>query len=147
MSDGKLIFQRVWEDKDGGRILFSVDDSYRGLARMIGKGTMEGARMYVSILDEAKAFVGTEAKTRGIVDLRELYGAPFRAQFLLGRWLLRNKESFDRLAVFGGRPFEMKIARAIAKIARMDRIGFFDREQEALDYLEWKETPPLPDGA
>ena len=62
-------------------------------------------------------------------------GVPLRAQFLLGKWLLNNKQHFLRIAVFGGKPWEMNMGRAVAKIARFQNIGFFADEPASLAYL------------
>ena len=72
----------------------------------------------------------------GLVDLRELHGVPIRSQFMLGKWLFGNKQRFARIAVFGGRAWEMRLARAIMTIAGMDRVGFFNTEAEATGWLK-----------
>ncbi len=70
-----------------------------------------------------------------MLDLRKLDGVPLRAQFLLGKWLLGNKHLFYRIAVFGGKAWEMNFARAVAKVAGFKNIGFYDDEASSLRYL------------
>ena len=101
---------------------------------------MAGVRAFVRMLDAAIAQIGRENKTRTLVDLRALHSSPIRAQVVLGKWLFKNREVVDRLAVFGGRPWEMKLARGIMALARVREVGFFDDEGPARASLGWS-TP------
>ena len=129
-----LLYEKEWRDANG-HFRMTVDKNNFGVTRFFGKGSMDGTRAFVVMLDESDAAVGTADDIRAMVDLRELSGAPIRAQFILGKWLMNHKHRFYRIGVFGGKPWEMKLARAVAKIARFKNIGFFGDEKSTLEYL------------
>ena len=131
-----IIFSREY-DHGGARITLSFDDAYRGLAVFSGSGTMDGVRAFVRMLDAAIKELGRENKTRTLVDLRSLHSSPIRAQVVLGKWLFMNRDVVDRLAVFGGRAWEMKLARGIMKLARIREVGFYDEQGPARASLGW----------
>ena len=136
-ASNELLFDRQWSEPSGN-FTMTVDQSHFGVTRMFGKGTMAGTRAFVEMLDESVTVVGEDVYVRALVDLRELTGSPLRSQILLGKWLLKNKHRFHRIAVFGGDPWEMKLARAIATLARFKNIGFYGDETPALSYLDNK---------
>lgn len=116
----------------------TVDDELRLAVTFVGKGSMPGARALIQLADSIRDELGHELVISALVDMRRLDGAPLRAQFVLGKWLLTRRKQVSRIAVFGGRPFEMGLARAVAKIARMGRQTFFGQElADALRFLEW----------
>lgn len=129
-----LLFEKAWRE-DGGSFRVSIDSNRFAVVRFKGKGSMPSTRAFIAALDEGHAAIGEVAEVRALLDLRQLEGVPLRAQFLLGKWLLHNKKHFYRIAVFGGKAWEMNMGRAVAKIARFENIGFFAEEPESLTYL------------
>lgn len=130
------IFERRFEDARGWFECY-VDHRYWSVARFHGHGSMDGARAAVAALDDAVRVLGASGHpVYALADLSDLQGTPIRAQFTLGKWLFRHKRHFARIAIFGGRPWEMHLAKAIMTIARMDRVSFFDAEGPATAWLE-----------
>ncbi|PIE16344.1 MAG: hypothetical protein CSA66_07425 [Proteobacteria bacterium] len=138
-SDPKWVHVREWREPEQ-LIRVSADAEDRGAVYFSGAGSMAGARALTELLDELRALIGTDKRFVAIVDLRDLAGAPLRAQFHIGKWLFARKRQIERVAVFGGRPFEMRIARAVMKIARMREASFFDSLDDALRWLGWGRT-------
>jgi len=134
MSETKYLFERDWT-RGTSQVKFRVDETHRSFCYFIGKGTMDGARAFLRFADEAIVEFGDEYLTTSLVDLSQLHSAPLRSQFLLGKWLFKNKRYIAKIAVFGGKPYEMAIARAVMKIARMKQVGFFKRGEEARAFL------------
>ena len=130
-----FMFDKEWSEPSG-KFTMTVDQNHLGVTRMYGKGTMAGTRAFVDMLDESAMVVGEDVNVRALVDLRELTGSPLRSQLLLGKWLLKNKHRFHRIAVFGGDPWEMKLARTVATLARFKNIGFYDDETPSMEYLK-----------
>ncbi|MBL4633002.1 MAG: STAS/SEC14 domain-containing protein [Kofleriaceae bacterium] len=129
-----LLFEKTWEG-EGSRFRMSIDVNHYAVVRFHGKGSMAGTKAFVATLDEGHARLGDPNDVRAMLDLSCLHGVPLRAQLLLGKWLLANKEHFHCIAVFGGKTWEMNFARAVAKIARFKNIGFYDDEAPSLTYL------------
>ena len=134
-TEPKILFERHWA-KGGAEVDFHVDEEMYSLVVFGGKGSIDGAKEFLKMADEAIAFLGPEYQTRITADLRKLNGAPIRSQFLLGKWLLKNKRYVERIAVFGGRRIEMTIARAVMKIGRMHHVGFFNDAASALRFIK-----------
>lgn len=136
MSDTtpEILFERQWR-ATGISIRFHVDKDMRSFAVFEGKGSMESARQFLKMCDDAIVHFGAAYETRSLIDLRSLRGAPLRSQFLLGKWLLKNKRYIAKIAVFGGNKWEMTLARAVMKIARMKHVGFFNDESAARSFL------------
>ena len=130
------IYDRTYSDTKG-RFRMVVTRDYRGIVRGHGTGSMDGARALVRFGEEVLDIVGRGGAHTAMIDLTEVVGAPFRAQFVLGKWMLRRKTYLRKVAVFGGRPWEMSLARAVARIARMKHVGFFATEDEAVRFLDW----------
>lgn len=133
-----FLFERDWTNPNtGGTLRCTIDPDFKVRLVATGKGTMEGAHAFVRILNEAIEELGRDYRVEAKVDLRQLYSSPVRAQFVLGKWLFANKALIDNVAIFGGKPWEMRLARVVMKIARMKRVGFFDTEAQAIAYLGW----------
>lgn len=113
----------------------SIDVNHCAVVRFDGKGSMAGTKAFIASLNEGQAQLGDANDVRTIIDLSNLRGVPVRAQLLLGKWLLANKQYFHCIAVFGGKPWEMNFARTVAKIARFRNIGFYPDEEHSLSYL------------
>ena len=135
-DEKELIFEARQETADAWYSL-SVRADYRCFLVLSGKGTMEGARAIVEMLDRAEIELGDDIPLiLGAIDLSLLRGGPLRAQSVLGRWLLGHRHKFKRIAIFEGRPFEMKLGRLTMKVARFHKVGFFDRRDDALRWLD-----------
>lgn len=100
-----------------------------------GKGTVKGTRALVRMFDEIAELRTTDETVDAFMDLTGLSKTPLRAQAILGKWLLLHHKEIDRVAVFGARPWERRIAQAILKIARFDRAAFFKTRDEAARWL------------
>jgi len=136
-NENGFLFERDWADGKGGTITYTIDGEYKARIVMGGKGTMDGTHAFVRMLDDAITELGRDKKVTTKIDLRNLRDSPVRAQFILGKWLFKNKDQVENLAIFGGKAWEMRLARLIMKIARMHRVGFFDTEPQALAFLKW----------
>lgn len=134
-----LLYDRTWENPHGnGGFRMTVCDANRGVIRSFGKGTMDGARAIVAHFNEALGLLGGDTKFTGLVDLRQLSGSPLRAQFVLGKWLVTHKALFERVGIYGGKPLEARMARAIIRMARMKQhVLVTPHEADALDFLGW----------
>lgn len=129
--------QRVWNEP-GQRIDITVDDAYRVAVVFDGKGSMPGARALVDLLEDVRAELGPSVVISGLVDMRKLDGAPLRAQFTIGKWLLSRRKQVSKIAVFGGKPFEMGVARAVMTIAGMGQQAWFGNHlKDAVHFLGW----------
>lgn len=129
--------ERDWRETNQV-IRIRVDDQHRTDVVFDGKGSMEGARALIALVDKIRDELGHHVMISTIVDMRRLDGAPLRAQFLIGKWLLSRKKQIDKVAVFGGKPFEMGIARAVMTIAGMGSKAWFGNTvQDALKFLGW----------
>lgn len=129
------LFEKTFSDDRGAGFDLRVTEEGLSTTRFFGRGSLEITHAFIDALDEGIDVVPDELIVRGRVDMSELEGTPLRAQFLVGKWLLKNKQRFAKIAVFGARPWEAKVARAVMKIARMRNVGFFDTDREADDYL------------
>lgn len=131
-----LLYDRAFED---GKVSISVqiDERYRTRIALKGRGTMEGVLAFLGMLDECIEELGTDHPVEALIDLLALDGAPIRAQVKIGRWLFAKRHLVKSVAVFGGKTWEMKVARAVMVIARIHNVGFFKEEPEAVRYLQW----------
>jgi len=136
LDDPRWITTRTWSEP--GQVLhIAVDEVLRAVVYLSGKGSMGGARALIDVMEKIRDHLGHDKVFTAVVDLRELDGSPLRAQFLLGKWLFQRKAQLERVAIFGGKPFEMRLARAVMKIARMKNAGFFDTGDEAIRWMGW----------
>ncbi|TNF23574.1 MAG: STAS/SEC14 domain-containing protein [Deltaproteobacteria bacterium] len=136
LDDPRWLLTRTW--REPGQLLhIVVDPELRAIVYFSGKGSMGGARALIDVMESIRDAVGHDKVFSAVVDLRELDGSPLRAQFLLGKWLFTRKAQLERVAIFGGRPFEMRLAQAVMKIGMMRNAGFFDTQREAIAWIGW----------
>lgn len=129
--------KRHWKEQDQV-IDITVDASHRTVVVFDGKGSMAGAKALIDLVESIRDELGHHILITALVDMRKLDGAPLRAQFTLGKWLLMRKKQMDKIAIFGGKPFEMGIARAVMTIAGMGaKASFGNHLDEALRFLGW----------
>ncbi len=129
-----LLYEKSWEEETGN-FRMSIDENHCAVVRFHGKGSMAGTKAFIASLDEGRERIGEANDVRAIIDLSHLDGVPLRAQLKLGKWLLANKHQFHCIAVFGGKPWEMNFAKAVAQIARFKNIGFYESEERSVSYL------------
>ncbi|MCC6625315.1 MAG: STAS/SEC14 domain-containing protein [Deltaproteobacteria bacterium] len=131
------LVERTWRETNQV-IHITVDTNHRTVVVFDGRGSMEGARALIQLVDEIRDHLGHHILIEALVDMRRLDGAPLRAQFLIGKWLLTRKKQIQKVAVFGGKPFEMGLARAIMTIAGMGSKAWFGNHlADALGFLQW----------
>jgi len=131
------LVERTWRETNQV-IHITVDATYRTVVVFDGKGSMDGARALIQLVDEVRDTLGHHVLIEALVDMRRLDGAPLRAQFLIGKWLLSRKKQIEKVAVFGGKPFEMGLARAIMTIAGMgSKASFGNHLKDAMAFLGW----------
>ncbi|MCB9728731.1 MAG: hypothetical protein H6744_17495 [Deltaproteobacteria bacterium] len=135
-SDRELLFHRVYDDGDV-RIEVGIDTAYNSIATLAGRGTVKGAKALTRMLDDASEQLGRHNRTRSLVSLEALHDSPIRSQLVLGKWLFQNRQLVDAIAVYGGKPWEMKLARAVMQIAQLQNAGFFQTRPEAEAFLGW----------
>lgn len=136
-GESKWLAERHWEEQ-GQKMHITFDHQHRGVVVFDGKGSINGARALIEIIDELREQFGHDIVISSLVDMRKLDGAPIRAQFIIGKWLLSRKKQVSKVAVFGGKPFEMGIARAVMTIAGMGSKAFFGNHlHEAVAFLGW----------
>jgi hypothetical protein len=134
---GGWLAERSWSEP-GQHIHITVDAEHRSVVVFDGKGSMPGAKAFVDLVESIREELGAEIRIAALVDMRRLDGAPLRAQFIIGKWLLSRKKRIAKVAVFGGKPFEMGVARAVMKIAGMGEQSFFGNHlADALAFLGW----------
>ncbi|MEZ4268532.1 MAG: hypothetical protein R3F39_19375 [Myxococcota bacterium] len=133
-TNPNLLFHRVYDDGEV-RIEVGIDPGYNTTAVLAGRGTVKGAKALCDILDDAANKLGRHNRTRSLVSLEKLHDSPIRGQLILGKWLFQNRSLVDAIAVYGGKPWEMKLARAAMQIAQVSNAGFFQTEAEAKRFL------------
>jgi hypothetical protein len=136
--------KRHWQEQ-GQVIDITVDPSHRTVVVFDGKGSMAGAQALIDLVESIRDELGHHILITALVDMRRLDGAPLRAQFTLGKWLLMRRKQMDKIAIFGGKPFEMGIARAVMTIAGMgSKANFGNHLEQALAFLGWpRERYPI----
>lgn len=133
----RWLAERNWSEPTQ-RIDITVDSEYRMAVVFTGKGSMAGAKALVDLIDSLRTELGHHVMISALVDMRRIDGAPLRAQIVLGRWLMMSKKQIAKVAIFGGKPFEMGIARAVMTIAGMgQKASFGNHLDEALRFLGW----------
>jgi len=136
VSDPRWKIVREWREP-GQLILLTLDADHRACVYFDGKGSLDGAKALIDLVDRVRDEVGHDKVFAAIVDMRDLSGAPLRAQFVIGKWLFARKRQIAKIAVFGGRPFEMKVAQAVMTVARMKNASFFKTLGQAIAWLGW----------
>lgn len=130
----KLLVSRRYDD-DKVAISFEIDADHNTTVVVRGDGTLGGARAMLGYLDDAVRELGPTFHSRVFFDLSESRGAPLRAQFMFGKWLLGHKAMIARGVVVGARPLERRIAAAAVRIAGLSNVRFFERADEARAWL------------
>lgn len=129
-----MLFEHTHEGEKSSFVAEMGDDRLLTVA-FSGTGEMSTTRAFVETMDKLVATHGSGGPIRFAMDLREFEKSPLRAQVMLGRWLMSNKTAFSKIAVFGGKPAEIKMATGIGKIAGFDALGAFATKVEADAFL------------
>lgn len=138
-ANSRMLVDRTWTEP-GQRIHITMDEQHRAVVVFDGKGTMAGGQALMNLIDQLREEFGHGLVIAALVDMRKLDGAPLRVQFLLGKWLLTRKKQISKIAIFGGKPIEMGIARAVMTISGMGQKAHFGNHRaDALRFLGWPE--------
>jgi hypothetical protein len=133
-ASGSVLFHRSLEGDNGGYDLRLCEGWHVSL-KMWGRGTVGHVERLIEDLDDLdRAFPAAPGMDTAI-DLTGAEHAPLRVQLMLGKWLFKKRHRVNKMAVYGGPPLPMKIARAVCTIARMEQVGFFERHDDALHFL------------
>lgn len=133
-ATGTVLIQRAHQTEIGSFDIILTEDWDLSMT-LRGVGTVDSFRRLIDALEEVHTSYPDSPKIRAGVDLTGGENAPLRAQMMLGKWLLSRRGRVGRLAVFGGPPLPMKIARAVCSIAGMKEAEFFRTREEGLRYL------------
>lgn len=129
------IFEREYRDHKTWFTAQAVDP-YRIVVRFHGRGTVEGTQAFLRVIDEAIEAYPDELPKCALLDVSDLQKTPLRSQIIMGHWLLTKKHLIGHVALLGARRWERAIAKAVMKIARMNRIDFFKTEGAATQWLD-----------
>lgn len=129
-----LLVSRRYDDGKVA-ISFEIDADHNTTVVVVGDGTLGGARAMLGYLDDAVRELGPTFHTRVYFDLSESRGAPLRAQFMFGKWLLGHKRMIARGVVVGARPVERRLAAAAVRIAGLSNVRFFEDGEAARAWL------------
>jgi hypothetical protein len=139
-QEKRWLAEREWREP-GQVIHITTDEAYRTVVVFDGKGSMSGTKALMDLVESLRDQLGHHIRITVLVDLRRLDGVPLRAQFVLGRWLIARRRDIERIAVFGGKPLEMGLARAAMTVAGMADTAFFgQRLEDAVRFLGWPEA-------
>lgn len=129
-----MLFEHTHKGEKSSFVAEMGDDRLLTVA-FSGTGEMPTTRAFVETMDKVIAAHGSGGPIRFAMDLTDFDKSPIRAQVVLGKWLMANKACFSKIAVFGGKPAEIKMARGIGKIAGFDALGAFATKAEADAFL------------
>ena len=90
------------------------------------------------MLTEMHTHIPTGCTADAVLNCLDYGKTPLLSQIRIGKWLLQNKKKTGRIAIIGAQPLEEKIAKAIMKIASIDRIAFFPTQSAAVAWLGWR---------
>jgi hypothetical protein len=133
------LFQRNYRDH---KTWFTAEahDPYRIVVRFYGRGTVPGTHAFLAVIDEAITEFPDALPKSALLDVSDLRKTPLRSQIIMGHWLLTKKQLIGHVALVGARAWERTIAKAVMKLARMNRIDFFKTEDAAIRWLDGRES-------
>jgi|GEM_PF-3961271 len=133
------LFQRSYRDH---KTWFTAQahDPCRIVVRFHGRGTVPGTHAFLAVIDEAITEFPDELPKSALLDVSDLKKTPLRSQIIMGHWLLTKKHLIGHVALVGARAWERAIAKAVMKLARMNRIDFFKTEDAAIRWLDGRES-------
>jgi len=133
--EARVIYERE-QQTGNSRMELRLTEDWRMDLKISGEGSVEGTHRLLEALEEALDAYPEAPPLDSAVDLSELRKSPLRAQFIMGKWLMGRRGRVGRLAVYEGQPLEMKLARAITRLARLDKVGFYEHRDDAMRWLE-----------
>jgi len=133
------LFERSYRDHKSW-FTAQAHDRYRIVVRFHGRGTIEGTKAFLAVMDESIAEFPEELPKSALLDVSDFRKTPLRSQILMGHWLLTKKHLVGHVALVGARAWERAIAKAVMKLARMNRIDFFKTEIAALQWLDGRQA-------
>jgi hypothetical protein len=77
-----------------------------------------------------------EQKVIIVADMTEATQASLRVQYLIGKWLLKNKSRLRRIAVYGAGVVQVAIVQGVMSLARIKLVRFFTKKDSALQWIE-----------
>ncbi len=128
-------YSNRYEDPGVGWFTVVLDADQILFVTITGKGTMPGTRALLDMFDAIAALREPGERVDTFMDLSDLRKTPLRAQALMAKWLIKNRDLVKRVTLVGARPWERKIAQAVLKLARFDRAAFFKTRAEAERWL------------
>ena len=133
-ATGPTLFHRALESETSGYDL-RLSEGWHVTLTMWGRGSVDHVERLLEHLDELDRDYADAPALAAAIDLSGAIHAPLRVQLMLGKWLFKKRHRVQKMAVFGGPPLPMKIARAVCSIARMEQVGFFEGREGALAFL------------
>jgi hypothetical protein len=131
---GSVMFHRTHTSESAGYDL-RLCEGWQIALRMWGHGSVDHVHRLVDDLNELDRTYPSSPLVTVAVDLSGAVHAPLRVQLILGRWLVQKRHRVGKMAVFGGPPLPMKIARAVCAIARLHKVAFVDAHDDAVRFL------------
>lgn len=127
------LLERHYED---GESAFDAHVDARGDVHLVvrGRGTMRGVHDMIDFFASAEQALSGRS-TRIYYDLTNVRGVPLRAQLVFGKWFLAHRRFVRRAAIVGAGPVERRLAIAVCAIARLDKVRFFEREDDGRAWL------------
>jgi len=136
----ETIFERSYRDHKTW-FTAKASDPFRIVIDFHGKGTVDGTRAFLQIMDEAMKEYPEDLPKSALLDVSDLQKTPIRSQAIMGKWLLQNKHLVGHVALVGAKRWERAVAKTVMKIARMKRIDFFDSQSAANRWLDAQHRP------
>lgn len=136
----RIICERTWSEQTES-LWLTVDDEHRALMVVSGRGTTEGARMLIDMVDQMQAELGHEIRVTVLADMRAVRGAPLRAQSLLLKRFITGRHQLAKAAFVVTNPFEVGVGRALLGLTGMGSKAQLCRQvPEAVHFLGWPHT-------
>lgn len=136
----RIICERTHEDRTE-RVWLTVDEAHRALVVLSGRGTTEGAKVLIDMIDDMQSELGRDVTVTVLGDMRAVRGAPLRAQALLLRRLLAGRGQLGKAAFVITNPLEASVGRAILTMAGMGSQALLCRQvPEAVRFLGWPDS-------
>ena len=132
-----LLYENSYQDEKIA-IEASMNSLYQMNFHFSGRGSSNGVVAFIDILTKMHEHIPNEENADALLNCLEYGRTPLLSQLQIGKWLLRNKKKTGRISIVGAKALEVKIAKAIMRIARIDRIAFFKNTADAYAWLGWE---------
>ena len=128
-------YEKRFDDPGYGWFTIVLDADNILHMTIYGRGTVHGTQALVRMLEEVVALREPGERVDAFINLTDLSKTPLRSQLILGKWFVTRRHLVDRVAIFGAKPWETKLAKAVMKIARFERAAFFTTSGQASGWL------------